>query len=80
MSSKQEELEKKINDLKRDQESLKVVVTRIERTEEIKRVIKDQQGGMFKYFADLLKIILAIIVIISGSKIAEQPWVSKLIE
>lgn len=80
MSSKQEELEKKIEDLKRDHETLKTAVIRIERTEEIRRVVKDQQGGVLKYFADTLKIIFAIIVVVSGSKIAEQPWVSELIK
>lgn len=80
MSSKQEELEKKIEELKKDQEALKTTVSKIERTEEIRRVIKDQQGGMLKYFTDTLKIILAIIVVVSGSKIAEQPWVSELIK
>lgn len=80
MSNKLYELEKEIEKQKRDLESLKTVVVKIENAEEIKRVIKDQQGGMFKYFIDLFKIVLAIIIIATGSKMSDQPWISELIK
>lgn len=79
MSNKLDELEKEIDEQKRDLSSLKKVVEKIENAEEIKRVIKDQQGGMFKYFVDLFKIILAIIIIVTGSKMSDKPWISELI-
>lgn len=80
MSSKHEELEKKLDEQTRELNSLKKVVGKIERDEEIKRVVKDQQGGLLKYFVDLFKIILAIIIIATGSKMSDQPWITDLIK
>jgi prefoldin subunit 5 len=80
MSSKQDELEKKLDSIEREQSSLKTIISKIEQAEETKRIIKDQQGSPLKYLVDILKILLAIVVISSGSRIAEQPWVSELIK
>jgi hypothetical protein len=80
MSNKHEELEKKLDEQTRELNSLKKAVGKIERDEEIKRVVKDQQGGLLKYFVDLFKIILAIIIIATGSKMSDQPWITDLIK
>ena len=79
MSKKLEELERELSELKLDQAAIKKVVDSIERTEQIKRVIKDQNGSPLKYLADILKIILAIVIIASGSRMASEPWVSEII-
>ena len=79
MSKQLDELERKTDEQRRELETLKIAVKKIEQVDEIKRVIKDQQGGLFKYFLDLFKIILAIVIIASGSKLADQPWIHDLV-
>ena len=79
MSKKLEELERELSELKQEQATIRKAVDSIERTEQIKRVIKDQNGSPLKYIADILKIVLAIVIIASGSRMASEPWVTEII-
>lgn len=79
MSEKQ--IKEELDDLRAEVKTLTTKMLEIEQTQRIKRILKDQEKGTFKYLLDTLKVIAAIVFLATaGNKAADLDWVQKLIE
>lgn len=79
MSEKQ--LKEDLDDLRAEVKTLTSKMLEIEQTQRIKRILKDQEKGTFKYMLDTLRVIAAIVFIAAaGSKATDLDWIQQLIE
>lgn len=79
MSEKQ--IKEELDDLRAEVKTLTTKMLEIEQTQRIKRILKDQEKGTFKYLLDTLKVIAAIVFLVTaGNKAADLDWAQKLIE
>jgi hypothetical protein len=78
MSKEVEALGEKVKSLELDLKSLTDKMNDIKETEKIKRMLKDQERGAFKSLVDVLKVIAAIIFLITaGNKATDTPEMNK---
>lgn len=82
MSKEAEKSNERISSLERDVENLTEKMDEIEQTEKIKKILKDQEKGAFKYLLDTLKVIAAIIFLLTaGNKAVDgNEWIKNLVK
>lgn len=81
MSKETEQLIEKVGSLGRDVEKLTEKMRDIEETEKIKKMLKDQEKGTFKTVLDVLKVIAAIVLLLTaGNKFIDTPWIESLVK
>lgn len=78
MSKELESLNEKVSLQGRDIEKLTEKMRDIEETEKIKRMLSDQTKGTFKTLLDVLKVIAAILFLLTaGNKATDSPEMNK---
>ena len=74
-------LESEIAKLQDDVAEIHEKIHDIEVEERIKRILKDQEKGTFKYLLDTLKVIAAIIFLATaGGKATDIDWIKSLVD
>ena len=78
MSKELEKLKEDFSLLGRDVDKLSEKMRDIEETEKIRQMLKDQEKGTFKYLLDTLKVIAAIVLLLTaGNKATDTPEMNK---
>ncbi len=78
MSREIENLKEQINSQGRELDVLTEKMRDIEETKKIKQMLKDQEKGTFKYMLDTLKVIAAIVLLLTaGNKATDTPEMNK---
>ena len=78
MSKELESLNEKVKSLESGVEKITEKMRDIEETEKIKRMLSDQTKGTFKTLLDVLKVIAAILFLLTaGNKATDSPEMNK---
>jgi len=78
MSRELEKLREEVSSQGRELDKLTDKMRDIEETEKIKQMLKDQEKGTFKYLLDTLKVIAAIVLLLTaGNKVTDTPQMNK---
>jgi hypothetical protein len=73
--------EKRLEKLERVTEELKEALAKIERREEIKRILADQNKGISPYIFEIMKYLVVIIMIlVARDKAMSINWIAELVK